>query len=194
MPNRTAKIVWGASAVVLAGLVAVAVPALAELAPATGGNPAATKPVSSTPDPRESAPSAAPSAEPAPAAENPCQSARPSITLVQDGKEMGDAYTEGGGRITGMLKGELVDLGPSEYAEGAVTLNDAGEIVSYTVASGDVYELIYKRFCFTDYYDVTTYNSGLEPVRSRPAYKGIEVGDVLILRPDPTVEWLPPSY
>lgn len=110
---------------------------------------------------------------------------------MQDGKNNGNAFDPDGGPVNGVLDGDLVDLGPREFAQGTVRYNDAREIVSYTVASNDVYELIYKRFCFTDYYDVISYNSGLEPMRSRPAYKGLEPGDVLILRPDPTVEWIP---
>ncbi|SJN45787.1 hypothetical protein FM104_14285 [Microbacterium esteraromaticum] len=104
---------------------------------------------------------------------------------------MGTGYNPDGGRITGLLKNEPVDLGPSTYAEGTANFNDAGEIVSYTVAPGDVYEMIYKRFCFTNFYSVLTYNNGFEPMRSRNSFSNIHPGDVLILRPDPTVEWLP---
>ena len=128
---------------------------------------------------------------PTPVPEDPCPWPRPVISLVQDGKKTGSGFNTEGGHVTGALDGELVDLGPREFAKGTVQHDSAGEIVSYTVASGDVYDLIYARFCFKDYYGVITYNSGLEPLRSRPAYKGLEPGDVLILRPDPAVVWRP---
>ncbi|UNK71892.1 hypothetical protein [Microbacterium sp. H1-D42] len=138
-------------------------------------------------------PSATPTPKPVPSEtpEDPCSSARPSISLMQDGKNGGNGFNPDGGPITGLFEGELVDLGPRAFAQGTVNLNEAGEVVSYTVAAGDVYELVYERFCFSDYYDVISYNGGLEPMRSRPAFKGIEPGDVLILRPDPSVVWVP---
>lgn len=159
-----------------------------------GCSPAAES--DAAPSPTKSA-AAAPAAAPTPTSSpvevpaDPCPWPRPSISLVQDGTKSGHGYNPDGGRITGELSGEIVDLGPRTYAEGTVQVNDAGEIVSYTVAPGDVYETIYGRFCFSDFYDVYTYNSGIEPQVSRGPSWAIQPGDVLVLRPDPTVEWKP---
>lgn len=173
-----------------------AVAALILAATALAGCTAASQPAASAPSEKPAA--AAPVAQASPsetretAPKDLCPSPHPSILLMQDGKtDSNGGYNPDGGPITGALDGELVDLGPSAHAEGSVKLNAAGEIVSYTVAAGDVYEAVYKRFCFTDYYSVINYNKGLEPLRSRPASQTLQPGDVLILRPDPTVEWRP---
>ena len=167
---------------------------------ALAGCTAASEPAASTPSekPVAAEPAAVspakPSSTPTPVSTplDPCPSPRPVISLVQDGRKTGHSFTEGAGKVTGVLDGELIDLGPREFAKGAVKLNSAGEIVSYTVASGDAILAINKRFCVTDYYSIIGYNSGLEPLRSRPAHQKIQPGDVLVLRPDPEVEWLPP--
>lgn len=158
---------------------------------ATGGTTAseqATKPAAV-----ETTPAAEPSPTPAPVEtpKDPCPSPRPKISLLQDGEQDGFRYNPDGGPAVGILEGELVDLGPRKFAEGTVNRNGAGDIVSYTVAPGDVYDLIYPRFCFRDYYSIISYNTGFEPLRSRPTYRGLEPGDVLVLRPDPTARWLP---
>ncbi|MFE6734530.1 hypothetical protein [Microbacterium sp. NPDC057650] len=197
--NRTAKVAsWVASAVIVAGLVAIAAPAITGIVSPTPSRTQASAPTEK-PAAVKTTPAATPASEtPAPAPviapKDPCPSPRPSISLVQDGRKTGSSYNEGGGTVTGVLSDELADLGPREYAKGTVKRNAAGEIVSYTVAPGDVYDLIYERFCFTDYYSVIGYNNGLEPLRSRPAYRGLQPGDVLILRPDPAAEWRPPTY
>ncbi|MFE6996461.1 hypothetical protein ACFVAE_10930 [Microbacterium sp. NPDC057659] len=196
--NRTARIAtWVASAAIVAGLVAIASPAiggmLASSPSPTRASGSSEKPTPVTTTPAEVRVSPTPTPTPVAAPEDPCPSPRPSISLVQDGRRTG-YYNEGGGTVTGVLDGELTDLGPREFAKGTVKRNAAGEIVSYTVAPGDVYDLIYERFCFTDYYSVISYNNGLEPLRSRPAYRGLQPGDVLILRPDPAVRWRPPAY
>lgn len=197
--NRTAKIaVWATSVAIVAGLVAIAAPAITGIVSPTPSRPQASAPTEK-PAAVKTTPAATPVTEtptPAPVAapKDPCVSPHPSISLVQGGKKTGTSYNEGGGTVTGVLSGELTDLGPREFAKGTVKRNAAGEIVSYTVAPGDVYDLIYERFCFTDYYSVIGYNNGLEPLRSRPAYRGLQPGDILILRPDPAVEWRPPVY
>lgn len=164
--------------------------AAAALTGCTAAADTATPPATTTPAAK---PAAAAEATPTPDAtpEDPCPHPRPSITLVQDGKSTGHGYNEDGGQIVGELRGEIVDLGPRPHAEGTVQHNDAGDIVSYTVAPGDVYEPIFNRFCFSSFYDVYTYNLGLEPMRTRGPSWSIQPGDVLILRPDPTVEWKP---
>lgn len=74
------------------------------------------------------------------------------------------------------LGGTITDLGPTTYASGEVGLNDEGEISTYTVASGDTAWGIGDRLCI-DYITVMAYNGKfMPPVEIQP-------GDVLILRP-----------
>ncbi len=72
------------------------------------------------------------------------------------------------------LVGEITDSGPRDLAAGEPTLNDAGEIVSYTVQPGDAVDAIATRFCI-DRYSFKAYNdtSGWD----------VQPGDVLVLRP-----------
>lgn len=80
------------------------------------------------------------------------------------------------------LQGELVDMGPKEYASGTVGYNTDGEIETYTVAAGDTMEGIAQRFC-VDSVTVAVYNHAWD------TYPNIQPGDVFILRPDPTEPW-----
>lgn len=82
--------------------------------------------------------------------------------------------------MTGSLRGELVDRGPSDGASGTVT--DDGNVVTYTVEAGDALPGIGSRFC-VDYITVAQYN------HVYPTWD-IHPGDVLILSPDPSVEWV----
>ena len=83
------------------------------------------------------------------------------------------------GAVFAELRHDLIDLGESSYAQGEVTLNDEGQIASYTVAPGDGPIAIGDRFC-VDYVTVLQYN------RTWPE---IDPGEVLELRPDPSVQW-----
>ncbi|MFD5225396.1 hypothetical protein ACFWHT_07215 [Microbacterium sp. NPDC058342] len=87
--------------------------------------------------------------------------------------------TQGGGSVFAQLKHELIDLGARDYAAGDVTLGAEGKILSYTVAPGDSPIAIGDRFC-VDYVTVLQYN------RTWPE---IDPGEVLVLSPDPTVQW-----
>ncbi|MGO2747459.1 hypothetical protein [Microbacterium sp.] len=60
---------------------------------------------------------------------------------------------------SGSLRGAqtLVDMGPSQFANGTVTLDDEGRIATYTVAPGDAAAAIGERFC-VDYVTVFQYN------------------------------------
>ncbi|MFK0402850.1 hypothetical protein ACIQTT_11015 [Microbacterium sp. NPDC090225] len=80
------------------------------------------------------------------------------------------------------LLGELVEMGPSELASGEVLKDDDGEIYAYMVAPGDSPIAIGERFCI-DYVTVQSHNH----VRVN-----INPGDVLYLRPDPTLPWVSP--
>lgn len=83
------------------------------------------------------------------------------------------------GAVFADLKHELIDLGQSDYAAGKTVLDEAGAILSYTVAPGDSPIAIGDRFCI-DYITVLQYN--------RTGYT-IDPDEVLSLSPDPTVQW-----
>ena len=83
------------------------------------------------------------------------------------------------GAVFADLKHELIDLGPSDYAAGETVLDETGTILSYTVAAGDSPIAIGDRFCI-DYITVLQYNH---------TWPEIDPGEVLVLSPDPTVQW-----
>ncbi|OJV93213.1 MAG: hypothetical protein BGO47_09270 [Microbacterium sp. 67-17] len=84
----------------------------------------------------------------------------------------------------GKLLGELTDMGTSGYASGPVGYDEQGKIETYTVQPGDALAAIGERFCI-DYITVGVYN------HRTPPGKTIQPGDILVLRPDPTVTWSP---
>ena len=84
----------------------------------------------------------------------------------------------------GKLLGELTDMGASEYAAGPVGYDEHGRIETYTVQPGDALAAIGERFCI-DYITVGTHNHRMPPGKT------IQPGDILVLRPDPTVTWSP---
>lgn len=143
---------------------ATALAALALVVTALAGCTATAAPTNTEQTPKASPAAAAVEGEPAPTARG-CPTAR--IKLFSDGPE---------------LAGELTDTGIREYAVGEPTLNAEGQIVSYTVQPGDAVEAIATRFCI-DSSSFGTYN--------KVTYWAMQPGDVLVLRPDPTVPWAP---
>lgn len=91
-----------------------------------------------------------------------------------------DFHRAGSGPVYAELRHELIDLGESSFAQGEVALDDEGRISSYTVAPGDSPIAIGERFC-VDYVTVLQLNN---------TWPTIDPGEVLELRPDPTVEWI----
>lgn len=85
------------------------------------------------------------------------------------------------GRMSASSYGERKDQGARPFAEGEVGLDDEGNVVSYTVAPGDVGDVIGERLCIR--------NGGvlgeLNHVRT------IQPGQVLWLNPNPDVPWVP---
>lgn len=73
----------------------------------------------------------------------------------------------------------LQDRGPRAYAEGEVTVDETGTIVSYTVADGDVEDVVKERLCV---------GSG---IASMNHVRMIYPGQVLWLNPDPETPVLP---
>lgn len=81
---------------------------------------------------------------------------------------------------TATMDGEIFDTGPQDHAGGEPVLNEAGEIVSYTIQSGDTIAAIAGRFCVGE--------------RTLAAYNhtngyGLQVGSTVDLRPDPDEPW-----
>jgi hypothetical protein len=85
------------------------------------------------------------------------------------------------GNMTAKINGKLFDTGPREFATGAVGLDDDGTIVSYTVAPGDAPVAIGDRLCID-------YAAGLPQLNH---VRTIQPGQVLRLRLDPDVPWVP---
>lgn len=73
----------------------------------------------------------------------------------------------------------LVDLGAREFAQGEVTLDDDGHVVTYTVAPGDVEAVIAERLCAYPSLALLNHVRDLSP------------GQVLWLTPDPDSPWVP---
>lgn len=180
--KRSTKITTAVVVVALAGLFAAAAPAVVSAAPAVFG-------VASWASERFAA---EPSTAPTPAPEDPAQE---SLVSLGDGISVpaggpGDCTTnafinigsDDGETMHAKLLGELVEMGESELASGPVTLDAAGEIFSYEVQAGDSLIAIGERFC-VDYVTVGSFNHvrGFEPIAP---------GDVLYLRPDPTLPFV----
>ncbi len=89
----------------------------------------------------------------------------------------------GAGQPGARLRGELVDMGVSEFASGEVGYTADGLIETYTVQPGDALIAIGERFCI-DYVTVGAYNDRFAPTTIQP-------GDVLVLRPGPTAPRIP---
>ena len=180
--ERSAKIAAGISVFVIAGLVAVAAPAVVTAAGAlsewTLFRPAAV-----------TADAGASQAEEVVDLEQPEEaigSARDGLISAGNGTWFS---AEGPGNCTtnaaihpygahdpdARLGGELTDMGASAYASGEVGYTADGLIETYTVAPGDSLIAIGQRFC-VDYVTVGAYND-------RFGSKEIQPGDVLILRP-----------
>ncbi|MFD3444411.1 LysM peptidoglycan-binding domain-containing protein [Microbacteriaceae bacterium 4G12] len=89
-----------------------------------------------------------------------------------------------GGSWTATLSGDLVDMGPHEFATGTAGYAADSRIATYTVESGDSAGAIGDRFCIYNGLALLTVNG----------YSGgdvIQPGDVLVLDPDavPGFEW-----
>lgn len=84
-----------------------------------------------------------------------------------------------------MAGADLVDMGPQEFATGTVEPDEQGRPLTYTVAPGDVIDVIGDRFCI--------YNGGaLSLLNNYPADEGIQPGDVLTLNADYATDFVYP--
>jgi hypothetical protein len=184
--KRSTKITAAVVVVTVAGLVAAAAPAVISAAPAVFGV------ASWASESLAVEPSAAPTSSSADAG---------GATEPEGYVDMGDGISipaggpgdcttnalitigsDDGYPMYAKLLGELVEMGESELARGPVTLDADGEISSYEVQAGDSLIAIGERFC-VDYVTVGSFNHvrGFEPIAP---------GDVLYLRPDPTLPFV----
>ncbi|MEU4014044.1 LysM domain-containing protein [Microbacterium sp. NPDC028030] len=183
--KRSTKITTAVVAVAVAGLVAAAAPAV------VGAAPAVLDVASWASERFAAAPSTAPTSTAADTENlvgNELVDLGDGISVPAGGP--GDCTTnafiniqsDDGSPMYAKLLGELVDMGESELASGPVTLDADGEIFSYEVQPGDSLIAIGERFC-VDYVTVGSYNHvrGFEPIAP---------GDVLYLRPDPTLPFV----
>lgn len=176
--KRSTKITMVVSAAVVAGLLILALPAmLGATSWATGVFGAGSSAASASPNPTDEA-----------ASDDGLVYLGDGISVPAGGP--GDCTTnsriniraDDDGPYHSTLLGELVEMGPSELASGEALTDADGEIYAYVVAPGDSPIAIGERFCI-DYVTVQHHNH----VR-----QNINPGDVLYLRPDPTLPWVDP--
>lgn len=180
--QRAAKIATGVSALVVAGLVALAAPTVATAVEAVA-------------EWRLFHPAADDSASSAQRSDEAVEPERAEEVTGADGEELISAgngtwfSAQGPGNCTtnaaihpygahdpnARLAGELTDMGATDLASGDVGYTADGLIATYTVAAGDTLVAIGERFC-VDYVTVGAYND-------RFGTKQIQPGDVLVLRP-----------
>lgn len=198
--NRSRKIAVAVSVLVIAGLAAVAAPAVVSVASSIGSWALSERP-------------SAPTAGPTPAA-SPTPAVEPEGTgeIAEGTGEFPDGYVDVGFGTSipaggpgdcessayiwiGSMDGEpmhvemggadLVDMGPREFAVGAVALDGEGRPATYTVAPGDVTAAIGERFCI--------YNAlALETLNGYSHGAAIQPGDVLTLNADLVTDWVDP--
>jgi hypothetical protein len=85
------------------------------------------------------------------------------------------------GPMSARMTGEIVDRGARDLAAGTVGLDEDGDIVSYTVAPGDVEAVIGERLCIANAIFLATLNHT----------RTIHPDQVLRLTPNPAVPWIP---
>ncbi|GAA4486331.1 hypothetical protein [Microbacterium panaciterrae] len=88
----------------------------------------------------------------------------------------------------GRLIGDPEDRGSAPGATGTVNRDAAGEIVSYTAASGDNTWTVGDRLC-TNPLMVGRYNH----IGSDRGDHALQPGETVVIRPDMNVEWVPGS-
>ncbi|OYC97062.1 LysM peptidoglycan-binding domain-containing protein [Microbacterium sp. Yaish 1] len=182
--NKGEGVLLGVSALAVAGLVAMAVPAFASFSSSTASDSGASVEHTATDQGPASPPTDAAIETTSPVGTDDelpgYQDIGGGIAIPTIGP--GDCPTWAAihpydaGNPAARLGGTITDLGPAPYASGEVGLNDEGEISTYTVASGDTAWGISDRLCI-DYVTVMSYNGKfMPPVEIQP-------GDILILRP-----------
>lgn len=97
------------------------------------------------------------------------------------------AYSAGGGYSDGdaygefpRIAGELRDMGVNEFANGEITRDNAGQIVTYTIAAGDTIMGIAERLC-VDWQDLKLWNYGNRVDAQK--FPIVEAGATMMFRP-----------
>lgn len=178
--NRTEKITFASAGLVVAGLVAFAVPAVASVTGELSGwaifQPA-DKPTAQTV-----------SVEDDSIGEKMIDELGDDYVDVGNGTAIpkgspdgceSPAWLEMGG-MRASLSGDLTDRGVRDLAAGTTGLDDEGRIVTYTVAPGDALYAIGDRFCIANALNIATLNHT----------RTIQPGEVLLLHPDSSVPWV----
>ena len=194
-PRATKIVVATVTLVTVAGLIALATPAISAVWDAVIPLASASSP-SSPADPA-AAPTSEQTAEPA----TPSDPAGPpsgyvdvghgtSIPAGGPGECTASAYIwigsdEGEPMRAEMTGADLVDMGPREFAVGDVGLDEQGRPATYTVAPGDVLTRIGDRFCIYNGMTLATLNN-------YPGGAIIQPGDILTLNADHATDFVYP--
>lgn len=163
--NRAGVITTAVAAVVLGGLVALAAPAVATLGQAAHGTAQGVGNLAGTLDASPESVRGTVVPEPTPTPRDPKQAAAWAIGCDDFG-----AHPRYGGSPVATYP--RPDRGPSEYAQGTVTLDENGNPETYTVAPGDAGMSIGERFCI-DYVSLLAAND---------TFPTLQPGTVLWLR------------
>jgi hypothetical protein len=177
-----AKLVWACSAAVVAGLVALSIPAVASIVTSVAPivHTAETALSAETPDATPASTGTA-RVEVVPgytAEELETAKAMEPQRDINHPSRWAEGCTQNSHvsktRITGAPV--LVDMGPREFATGEVTRNDQGLLTSYTVAPGDAMQAIGHRFCMDE----------VRLLIANDAWPTLQPGDVLSFPTIPT--------
>lgn len=176
--KKAAAITTGISALVVGGLVALAAPAVAGVYTQVSSWQTVTglPSLQAGTDPSATAPGASPTPLPG----DDVNVGGVSIPVNDPGGCDKPAWLQLG-RASASLNRDLIDSGPREYAAGTAGLDDQGRVVTYTVAAGDALDAIGDRFCLANPGSVSTLNHT----------RVIQPGELLLLRPDSTLPWIP---
>ncbi|GAA1123743.1 hypothetical protein GCM10009651_03420 [Microbacterium natoriense] len=165
--NRSQKIAVAVSALTVAGLAAIAAPAIAAATSTVGGWSLFGQAAAAPDDTAAPRPVETPADTPSPAPVDPF-----------DGCERPAQINWG--RMTAQIAGIVEDRGPHPYAEGTVGADESGAITTYTVAPGDGLIMIGERLCIeAGALDMFNHSRDIYP------------GQVLRLTQDPNVPNVP---
>lgn len=175
--KKEAAIATGVSILVVAGLVALAAPAVSAALPHLTSI-AADAP---SPSPTDVAASGAEGTDPTDLGDDYVQVGN-GVSIPRNDPEGCDAPSWIHlGRMSASVNNDLIDRGPRDLAAGPVGVGDGGVVTTYTVEPGDSLYAIGDRFCIANPLSIATLNHT----------RVIQPGDVLLLRPDGSLPWIP---
>lgn len=182
--NRGEKILTGAVALSVAGLILLTLPAIGPLfasAAPTAPVPTATDLALTAPAASSGSDTSVDDASTMSAADDvEYQDIGGGVSIPAKGPGQCSSWAAihpyGAGDPSARLGGTITDLGPTNLASGEVGFDAEGQVATYTVAAGDTGVGIGERLC-VDYITVLAYNGVFA------SGEDIHPGDVLILRP-----------